>query len=91
MGKYELFLGGGVNPSIIFNLKKNTGPPDYQPMSPLRSLYDHPFHINLIFPKGITDNPCPGDSGGLSFSKIGFLDLSITLNKMTLKILIVYV
>jgi hypothetical protein len=28
-------------------------------MSPLWSLYDHTFHINIICPQGITYNPCP--------------------------------
>ena len=33
-------------------------------MSPLQSLYPHPFHLNLICPGGITYNPCPEGCGG---------------------------
>ena len=33
------------------------------PMSPILILYDHPFYINLIYPQGIADNPCPKGYG----------------------------
>ena len=38
-------------------------------INPLRSLYDHPFYINLICPQGLIYNPCPGWSRGVFILK----------------------
>ena len=37
---------------------------------PAPSLYDHPFHKNFIYSRGITYNPCAmGCGGGVAFLK----------------------
>ena len=38
-------------------------------MSPFRSLYDHPFYMNLICLKGITYNPGPKGCGEIVILK----------------------
>ena len=56
LGKYEV---GSIHPPTTLNLKKPLVCLISNPMSPLRSLYNHPFYINLKHPQGITSNPCP--------------------------------
>ena len=63
LGKCEVCVGGGgIHPSITLNIKTS----DYQSNEPLRSLYDHPFCKNIIWPQGITYNPCPDGWGDVT-------------------------
>ena len=61
--------GEGIHPAITLNLESALKLLISNPMSPLRSLYDHSFYINLICPQGITWNPRLEGSGGLLSSK----------------------
>ena len=66
-GKIQcLERGGGSYPPSrsLWTLKKALKLLITNPTSPLRNLYDHPFYIYLIFPQGITYNPCLEGFGG---------------------------
>ena len=83
---------GGCCPLISLTLKKSTRTSDYQSISPLRSIYHHPFYKNLISLQNIAYNPGPEGCGGIVSSKTQFPDPSITLNKLAIsKFLIDYV
>jgi hypothetical protein len=56
--------GGGKLPSIIFILKPKLKLSISNQMSVFKSLYENPFHKNLICPRVTTYNPCPQIPGG---------------------------
>ena len=62
---YDVRGGGGGIPPITLTLKKGTRTSDFQSNEYLRSLYDHSFHKNLIFPRSISNNPCAEGCGGV--------------------------
>ena len=76
---------GGVSfPPITLALKKGLELLITNPMSPLRSLCDHPFFENLICPQGHNFKPLPWGLWGKVHSQTRFQDFSTLLNKMAI-------
>ena len=50
-------------------------------MSPLWSFCNHPFHKNVICPKGITYNTCPDAPGGFVDPGVCYLIFELCLTK----------
>ena len=67
-------MEGLIQPPIALNFRKGTRTSDYQSNEPppnfilspfyCRVIYYHPFIVYLIYPQGITYNPCPEGCGG---------------------------